>query len=79
MKIELGISFDRVPHKRLLYKLECIGIKGKVLNNIRNFVTGRTFCVSLEDEFSNVKDVLSGIPQGTVLEPLLFILYNVHK
>ena len=68
-------AFDRVPHKRLLYKLECLGIKGKVLNIIRNFLSGRTFRVCLEGEFSNVKDVLSGIPQWTVLGPLLFILY----
>ena len=68
-------AFDRVPHKRLLYKLECLGIKGMVLNIIRNFLSGRTFRVCLEGEFSNVKDVLSGIPQGTVLGPLLFILY----
>ena len=68
-------AFDHVPHKRLLYKLECLGIKGKVLNIIRNFLTGRTFRVCLEGEFSTVKDVLSDIPQGTVLGPLLFILY----
>ena len=72
---DLKKAFDRVPHKRLLYKLECLGIKGKVLNIIRKFLTGRTFRVCLEGEFSTVKDVLSGIPQGTVLGPLLFILY----
>ena len=41
-------AFDRVPHKRLLYKLESLGIKGKVLNIIRNFLTGRTFRVCIE-------------------------------
>ena len=38
-------AFDRVPHNRLLYKLECLGIKGKVLNIIRDFLTGRSFRV----------------------------------
>ena len=68
-------AFDRVPHNMLLYKLECLGIEGKVLNIIRNFLRGRTFCVCVEGEFSNLKDVLSGIPQGTVLGPPLFTLY----
>ena len=68
-------AFDHVLHKRLLYKLECLGIKGKVLNIIHNFLMGRTFHVCLEGKFSTVKDVLSDIPQGTVLGPLLFILY----
>ena len=68
-------AFDRVPHNRLLYKLECLGIKGKVLDIIRDFLTGRSFCVCVGGEFSNLKDVLSGIPQGSVLGPLLFVLY----
>ena len=75
LHFDLKNGFDHVPHKRLLYKLECLGIKGKVLNIICNFLSGRTFCVCLEGEFSIVEDVLSGIPQGTVLVPLLFILY----
>ena len=75
LHFDLKNGFDRVPHKRLLYKLECLGIKGKVLNIIHHFLSGRTFRVCLEGEFSTVKDVLSGIPQGTVLVPLLFILY----
>ena len=66
-------AFDRVPHKRLLYKLECLGIKGKVLNIIRNFLSGRTFRVCLEGEFSNVKDVLSGDSSWAI------IVYFVHE
>ena len=68
-------AFDRVPHNRLLYKIECLGIKGKVLDIIRDFLTGRSFRVCVGGEFSNLKDVLSGIPQGSVLGPLLFVLY----
>ena len=58
-----------------MYKIECLGIKGKVLDIIRDFLTGRSFRVCVGGEFSNLKDVLSGIPQGSVLGPLLFVLY----
>ena len=68
-------AFDRVPQNRLLYKIECLGIKGKVLDTIRDFLTGRSFRVCVGGEFSNLKDVLSGIPQGLVLGSLLFVLY----
>ena len=62
-------AFDRVTHNRLLYKIECQGIKGKVLDIIRDFLTGRSFHVCVGGKFSNLKDVLS------VLGPLLFVLY----
>ena len=67
-------AFDRVHHNKLLYNLECLGKKGKVLDIIRDFLTGRSFRVCVGGEFSNLKDILSGIPQGSVLWPLLFVL-----
>ena len=68
-------AFDRVPHNRLILKLQCLGINGKVLDVIKDFLIGRTFRVSVQGEFSSFKDILSGIPQGSVLGPLLFILF----
>ena len=68
-------AFDRVPHNRLIFKLQCLGIDGKVLDIIKDFLMGRTFRVSVQGEFSSFKDILSGIPQGSVLGPLLFILF----
>ena len=68
-------AFDRVPHKRLIYKLKCMGIQGKVLNVISDFLMNRLFRVCVEGNFSNFMKVLSGIPQGSVLGPLLFILF----
>ena len=68
-------AFDRVPHNGLILKLQCLGIDGKVLDVIKDFLIGRNFRVSVQGEFSSFKDILSGIPQGSVLGPLLFILF----
>ena len=73
--LDFSKAFDRVPHYRLLNKLESIGIKGRLLNVIKNFLTNRKFRVSVEGKFSSFKDILSGIPQGSVLGPLLFLIF----
>ena len=56
-------------HKRLIYKLKCMGIQGKVLNVISDFLMNRLFRVCVEGKFSNFMKVLSGIPRGSVLAP----------
>ena len=73
--LDFAKAFDRVPHFRLLSKLENMGIKGKLLEVIRDFLTNRKFRVSVEGQFSSFKDILSGIPQGSVLGPLLFLIF----
>ena len=68
-------AFDSVPHRRLIEKLKTFGIKGKLLHWLDNFLTSRTMKVGLRGTFSELLEVLSGVPQGSVLGPLLFLLY----
>ena len=70
-------AFDKVCHLKLLEVLSSFGIKGRLLKWIRNFLIGRTQAVYIGDELSRTIDVISGVPQGSVLGPLLFLLY-VH-
>ena len=68
-------AFDMVPHRKLLRKINSFGIRGKLLRWIENFLIGREQCVVVNGERSSYESVLSGIPQGSVLGPLLFVLY----
>ncbi len=68
-------AFDSVPHLRLITKLKAYGFENPLLGWINNFITGRTQRVSINGSFSNWHRVRSGIPQGSVLGPLLFVLY----
>ena len=68
-------AFDKVPHQRLLLKLKSHGIGNDVINWIEKWLTHRKHRVIVDGEISNWKSVLSGVPQGSVLGPILFLIY----
>ena len=73
--IDLQKAFDTVDHNILLRKLELYGIRGKCNNWFRSYLKGRKQYVFLNGKKSNYKEVLFGVPQGSVLGPLLFLIY----
>ena len=72
-----GVSkaFDRVWHKGLLFKLRQNGIEGKLLEWLNSYLSQRKQKVGLKSCFSGLKSIFAGVPQGSVLGPLLFLVY----
>ena len=68
-------AFDIEPHQRLLLKLKAHGIGNDVINWIEKWLTHRKQRVIVDGEISNWKSVLSGVLQGSVLGPMLFLIY----
>ena len=68
-------AFDVIPHQRLLYKLNWYGIRGTTSQWIQSFLSNHSQRVILENSQSSLIHVTSGVPQGTVLGPILFLVY----
>ena len=73
--LDFAKAFDKVPHKRLIEKLKAYGIEGKIVNWISDFLHNRQQVVQINNAKSTPSKVKSGIPQGSVLGPILFIIF----
>lgn len=74
--IDFSKAFDTIDHKILLAVLKFVGVSNETLNFFRSYLTGRTQRVKADNSVSAPLDVLSGVPQGSILGPLLYTLYT---
>ena len=76
VQTDFSADFDRVNHQRILYKLYSVGIGGSVLSVLTKFLSNRSQYVLVDGCRSKLVNVVSGVPQGSVFGPLLFLLYT---
>ena len=72
---DVSKAFDRVWHKGLIFKLKQLGIDGDLLEWISNYLDNRQQGVALKSSMSSFKSTNAGVPQGSVLGPMLFLVY----
>ena len=73
--LDISKAFDKVWHEGLIFKLEQNGISGQLLNLLQNYLSNRKQRVALNGSVSELTNIESGVPQGSVLGPLLFLVY----
>ena len=74
--LDFSAAFDRVNHKALIFKLRQLGVGGPFLSILTEFLSNRLQRVVVDGQFNDYRGVVLGVPQGSVLGPLLFILYT---
>ena len=72
---DISKAFDKVWHRELLFKLRQNGIKGRLLAWVSNYLSVRKQRVQINSATSSLRSVNTGVPQGSVLGPLLFLVY----
>ena len=73
--MDFAKAFDKIPHRRLLHKLDFYGIRGSTHKWINSWLSGRTQQVVLEGKASDPVPVFTGVPQGSVLGPIMFLIF----
>ena len=73
--LDISRAFDRVWHKGLLFKLKCLGTDGPIFQWFCDYLTGRNQKVVLNGTNSSTEYVNAGVPQGSILAPLLFLIF----
>ena len=77
MFLDISEAFDRVWHKGLLYKLKRVGIDRNFFKLAESFLSNRYQHVVLNDQASSWADIKAGIPQGSILDLLFFLIYSM--
>ena len=73
--IDLQKALDRIDHNILLEKLKAIGFCDDTVNWFHSYLPDRAFLVSIENKYSSIPKISCGVPQGSILGPLLFLIY----
>ena len=73
--IDLQKAFDTINHEILLGKLHAIGFSEKTVAWFKSYLSDRAFKINVNNHFSDLSKINSGVPQGSILDPLLFLLY----
>ena len=76
VQIDFSAAFDRVNHQGILYRFSFVGIGGSVLSVLTQFLSNRSQFILVDGCRSKLVNVVSGVPQGSVMGPLLFFLYT---
>jgi len=75
ISLDATSAFDRIWHEGLLFKLKCKGICGKLFDWFESYLSDRFQKVVIKGQLSNFIKILAGVPQGSILGPLLFLIY----